>query len=48
MRSTGGQMRQTTAEVRLESRPTARESRETRFHHLFGGYEAAPDHSFAG
>jgi hypothetical protein len=26
MRSAGGQLRQTTAEVRLESRPTARES----------------------
>jgi hypothetical protein len=32
MRSAAGQIRQTTtAEVRLESRPTARESRETQF-----------------
>jgi hypothetical protein len=39
MRSAGGQLRQTTtAEVRVESRPTARESREIRFNHLFGGY----------
>ena len=45
MRSAGAQMRETTAEVRLQSRLSARESR---FHHLFGGSGAALDHSFGG